>query len=172
MRPQECLGLARRGQPTVMDLAKNLKIDSVSRLQPAEALTLNPQNTVRQAVTMMQEQHVGCILVCRGHQLVGIFTERDLLKRVLGLGKPLSVPLSECMTPNPVSVHAKEPVGVALRKMQEGGYRHLPVVDEAGHPVGILSVKRIVRYLVEHFPSTVYNLPPDPDAVQHDREGA
>ncbi len=172
-----------------MDLAKNLKIDSVSRLQPPAALALSPQSTVRQAVALMQEHRTGCIVVCQegpgqsggqgvAHsiaqvaQLVGIFTERDLIKRVLGAGKPLSVPLKECMTPKPVVVHAKDPVGVALRKMQEGGYRHLPVVDEAGRAVGMLSVKRIVRYLVEHFPSTVYNQPPVPDVVQHDREGA
>jgi predicted transcriptional regulator len=56
--------------------------------------------------------------------------------------------------------------------MEEGGYRHLPVVDECSRVVGILSVKRIVHYLVEHFPNTVYNLPPDPNAVQQQREGA
>jgi CBS domain-containing protein len=155
-----------------MDLAKNLKIDSVSRLQPPAALKLSPSSTVRQAVALMQEERTGCVVVCQGEQLVGIFTERDLIKRVLGAGKPLSLPLKDCMTSRPVVVHTKDPVGVALRKMQEGGYRHLPVVDEAGHAVGMLSVKRIVRYLVEHFPTTVYNQHPDPDAVQHDREGA
>jgi hypothetical protein len=56
--------------------------------------------------------------------------------------------------------------------MDEGGYRHLPVVDEGGRPVGVLSVKRIVHYLVEHFPTTVYNLPPNPGAVPQEREGA
>ena len=55
--------------------------------------------------------------------------------------------------------------------MEEGGYRHLPVVDERG-PVGVLSVKRIVHYLVEHFPTTVYNLPPDPAVVPQQAEGA
>ncbi len=155
-----------------MDLAKNLKIDSVSRLQPPAPLVLSPQSTVRQAVALMQEHRHGCVVVCQEQQLVGIFTERDLIKRVLGAGKPLSLPLKDCMTPRPVVVHAKDPVGSALRKMQEGGYRHLPVIDEASRAVGMLSVKRIVRYLVEHFPSTVYNQPPDPDAVQHDREGA
>ena len=46
--------------------------------------------------------------------------------------------------------------------MEKGGYRNLPVVDDAGRPVGILSVMRIVHYLVEHFPVAVYNLPPNP----------
>lgn len=155
-----------------MDLAKNLKIESVSRLQSPPPLILNPQQTIRQAVALMQQQHSGCVLICQEHRLVGIFTERDLLKRVLGPGKTLSFPLRDCMTPDPVVVRAKESVGTALRRMQEGGYRHLPVVDETGQPVGMLSVKHIVRYLVEHFPSTVYNLPPDPGGIQQEREGA
>ncbi len=155
-----------------MDLAKNLKIESVSRLLPPPPLVLNPNHAVRQAIALMQEHRMGCVLVCEGRQLMGIFTERDLLKRVLGPGKPLSLTLKECMTPAPVSVEMKDSVGVALRRMQEGGYRHLPVVDETGQPVGILSVKRIVHYLVEHFPSAIYNLPPDPDVVQQEREGA
>ena len=76
------------------------------------------------------------------------------------------------MTPDPVSVRCKDPIRLAASRMEEGGYRHLPVLDEAGRPVGILSAKRIVHYLVEHFPATVYNLPPDPRAVPRQREGA
>jgi CBS domain-containing protein len=76
------------------------------------------------------------------------------------------------MTPDPVVVHPKDPIRVALRRMEEGGYRHLPVVDDRGYPLGILSVKRIVHYLVEHFPSTIYNLPPDPSAYPLEAEGA
>jgi CBS domain-containing protein len=155
-----------------MDLAKNLKIESVSRLQPAAPLVLQPHDTVANAVALMQERRRGCVLVCVERRLVGIFTERDLLKRVVGPGKSLATPLSECMTANPVAVHAKEPVGQVLKRMHEGGYRNLPVVDESGQPLGTLSVKRIVHYLVEHFPSTVYNIPPDPSAVQKDRDGA
>jgi CBS domain-containing protein len=155
-----------------MDLGKNLKIDSVERLQISELLTLGPNASVREAIRCMQERPCGWLLVCEQQALVGIFTERDLVKRVLNERKSLDLPLRDCMTINPVTVQLKDSVGVALRRMQEGGYRHLPVVDGAGKPVGVLSVKKIVRYLVEHFPSTVYNQPPDPQAVQHDREGA
>ena len=76
------------------------------------------------------------------------------------------------MTRNPVTVGRKETISAALRRMEEGGYRHLPVIDECSRVVGILSVKRIVHYLVEHFPNTVYNLPPNPNAVQRQRKGA
>jgi CBS domain-containing protein len=155
-----------------MDLAKNLKIDSVSRLHPTPPLRVTPQQTVAEAVVFMRQHQVGCLLVCSGEKLVGIFTERDLMQRVLAVGKPLSLAVSECMTPDPVVVHPKDPISVAIARMEEGGYRHLPVVDEADRPIGVLSVKRIVHYLVEHFPATIYNLPPDPGVVPQEREGA
>jgi CBS domain-containing protein len=155
-----------------MDLARNLKIDSISRLQPTAPWQVRPNQTIAQAVELMREHSVGCVLVTAGNKLVGIFTERDLMGRVLAEGKGLTGPVSDFMTPNPVTVHPKDPISAAVRRMNEGGYRHLPVVDGTGRAVGVLSVKRIVHYIVEHFPTTVYNLPPDPGAVPQEREGA
>jgi CBS domain-containing protein len=155
-----------------MDLARNLKIDSVSRLHATAPRQVGTHQTVADTVALMRRERVGCVLVCEKERVVGIFTERDLMRRVLAANKPLNLPITEFMTPDPVVVHPKEPIGAAVQRMEEGGYRHLPVVDEAGRPVGILSVKRIIHYLVEHFPGTIYNLPPDPDVVQQEREGA
>jgi CBS domain-containing protein len=155
-----------------MELARNLKVDSVSRLGPTPLLSVGPAQAVAAAVNLMRLHRVGCVLVCEGDRLVGIFTERDLLRRVLAAGKPLGTPVGQCMTPDPVVVHPKDPIRVAVRHMEEGGYRHLPVVDAAGKPLGVLSVKRIVHYLAEHFPSTIYNQPPDPSVVPLAPEGA
>jgi CBS domain-containing protein len=155
-----------------MDLARNLKIDSLSRLHFTPPRQILPHQTIADAVSLMRQERVGCVIVCEGGRTVGIFTERDLMGRVLAAGKRLETPVSECMTPNPVTVHPKDSISVAVRRMVEGGYRHLPVLDEQGRPVGILSVKRIVHYLAEHFPGTVYNQPPDPGIVQQHREGA
>lgn len=155
-----------------MNLAKSLKIESVSRLAPTQPLHLAPTQTVAEAVAILRKEQVGCLLVCEDSKLVGIFTERDLMRRILAPGKPLTMRLAECMTPSPTVVDAKESISTAIARMEQGGYRHLPVVDASGRPQGVLSVKQIVHYIVEHFPSTVYNLPPDPNVVQHQREGA
>ncbi len=155
-----------------MDLPRNLKIESVSRLHPTPPRQVRPDQTIAEAVAYMRHEEVGCLLVCSGQRVVGIFTERDLMGRILAARVPLTEPIARFMTPNPVCVHPKDPIGLAVRRMEEGGYRHLPVVDEAGRPLGVLSVKRIVHYLVEHFPGTVYNLPPDPGAINQEREGA
>ncbi len=155
-----------------MELTRNLKIDSVSRLGLSDPLVVSPDEPVAQALELMRRDNVGCLVVCQGEHVVGIFTERDLLRRVLASGKPLTTPVGECMTRDPVVVRPKEPVAAAIRRMEEGGYRHLPVVEESGKLVGVLSVKRIVHYLVEHFPGTIYNQHPDPGIVQQEREGA
>ena len=64
------------------------------------------------------------------------------------------------MTPSPRTVATSASVLSAIEAMGEGGHRHLPVVDEAGRPVGVLSVKDVMHHLVEYFPGQVYNLPP------------
>src|SRR5205823_7198050 len=145
-----------------MELTRNLKIDSVSRLEPAAPLVVERTATVTEAVSVMRENGAGCLLVCEGPRLVGVFTERDLLRRVIARSLGWDVPVDTVMTPDPVTVELKDPIRVAVRHMEKGGYRNLPVVDDSGRPVGILSVMRIVHYLVEHFPVAVYNLPPNP----------
>ncbi|MFO0927230.1 MAG: CBS domain-containing protein [Gemmataceae bacterium] len=155
-----------------MELARNLKVESVARLRPTAACCVQAERPVADAVVAMRRERVGCVLVCQGERLVGIFTERDLVRRVLADHLPLSLPLAGCMTADPVVVSLTESIGAAIRRMQQGGHRHLPVVDPEGRPVGVLSVKRIVHYLVEHFPSTIYCLPPDPNDFPAHREGA
>jgi len=155
-----------------MELARNLKVESVWRLQPTPPLCLGPERPVAQAVALMRQHGVGCVLVCKKGRLVGIFTERDLLRRVLAPGCGLELPLSACMTPRPVVVQPTESIGAALARMEQGGYRHLPVIDCSGRAVGILSVKQIVHYLVEHFPATIHCQPPDPAVFPHAPEGA
>jgi CBS domain-containing protein len=155
-----------------MELARNLRVESVCRLRPTLPLQVAPEQPVADAVALMRRHRVGCVLVCSQGRVVGLFTERDLLRRILAAGLPLTTTMAACMTPDPVVVDAKESIRAAVRRMEEGGYRHLPVVDESGRPVGVLSVKRIVHYLVEHFPGTVHNQPPDPNQYPRRAEGA
>ena len=143
-----------------MELSRNLAVDSVRRLLPTAARAVDAAQPVAAAVDALREHQVGCLLVTHAGRLVGVFTDRDLLTRVLAVGLPLHTPLRECMTAKPVTVAPRDSVRTALQRMQTGGYRHLPVVDEVGRPVGVLSAKRIVRYIVEHFPTVVFTQPP------------
>ncbi len=155
-----------------MEWMRNIRVESVRRLNPTPPRALDESATVADAVEVMRAERVGCLLVTRDGELIGVFTERDLLTRVLAVARPLTTKLANAMTRGPVSVAENDPIRTAVVRMQSGGYRHLPVVDEGNRPVGVLSAKRIVHYLVEHFPATVYNQPPDPHAYPATREGA
>jgi CBS domain-containing protein len=154
-----------------MELARNLRKDPVSRLDPSPPWSVERSATVADAVNLMRRENIGCVLVCDAGRLAGLFTERDLMCRVLAVGKPLSMSIAEVMTPEPVTVLPRDPIRIALRKMKAGGHRHLPVIDDDSRPVGLLSVKRVVRYLVEHYPAAVYNQPP-PGQLPDSPEGA
>jgi CBS-domain-containing membrane protein len=84
----------------------------------------------------------------------------------------LSRPVREVMSTNPVTVSTKSTVGEAIQRMAAGGYRHLPIVDDSGQAAGVVAVRGIVHYLVEHFPATIYNLPPQSNSAPAQREGA
>ena len=149
-----------------------IKRNAVRSLGLQPALNIAPTASVRDAVAVMRESRHGFVLVCDEDQLLGIFTERDLLRRVLNKEESLSVPIERFMTPEPVAIGLDDTIAEAVRRMHRGGYRRLPVVDAAGKPLGIVSVRSIVHYLVEHFPAAVYNLPPEAKQVQDAPEGA
>ena len=95
--------------------------------------------TVREAAICMSERQVGAVLVTRDGALEGIFTERDLLHRVVAPGRdPNGTRLVEVMTKDPDTIEADDYAIEALSRMSERGYRHLPVLDN-GRLVGIVS---------------------------------
>jgi len=154
-----------------MQFRRNLVEDRVSQLEYVPPLTIEPSATVREAMARMREHHRGCILVCEGEQLVGIFTERDVLMRICASGGNLDDPVTTHMTRRPITTSPVDSVGGLVTQMLKGGYRHMPVVDQ-GKPVGVVSVKGLIHYLAEHFPAAVYNLPPEPGQIHSAREGA
>ena len=103
-------------------------------------LTLPPTATVREACASMRDRRVGAVLVIEGdRRLVGIFTGRDAVSRVLAEGRDAAVtPLGQVMTPDPDTMPPGRSAIEALRLMQDGGYRHLPVIRD-GRVIGVVS---------------------------------
>jgi CBS domain-containing protein len=96
---------------------------------------------VRAATTQMAEHACSSILICDGDRLQGIFTERDLLVRVVAAGlDPDKVTLGEVMSPDPDTIDGAEPVVEAIRRMDEFSYRHLPVLEN-GKVLGVVSLR-------------------------------
>jgi CBS domain-containing protein len=111
----------------------------------------------------MNERHTGCVLVQKDGKLAGIFTERDLLRRVVFRDGNRSWKVDAVMTRDPETLRPSASVAFALNKMSVDGYRHIPIVDDEGKAVGVLSIKDIVNFVVDFFPESVLNLPSDPD---------
>ncbi len=137
-----------------------------------EPLRARPDDTVQDAAKRMAEACCGSILVCDGEKLAGIFTERDFLNRVVGDAREADVPVRDVMTSDPTTIRDNASVQAAIEMMEDKGFRHLPVIGVDGRPVGVMSVKGIMHYLVEYFPAKVYNLPPTTEHTQPAREGA
>ena len=138
--------------------------------------TLTPLHTVGEAAREMRESRHGSVTVCEDGRLAGIFTERDLLRFFAKPHTPvddiLQTPLSEVMTRSPAVVSTSDTLFEATRRMDEGGYRRLPVLDESGTCVGYVDVKTVTHFLVEHFPAAIYNQASYQDSLAKAPEGA
>jgi CBS domain-containing protein len=134
--------------------------EPIRRLEPRAPLALPPDGTVAEAVRLMREEGVGCVLAVESQRVVGILTERDVLMKVgdADLGRPIG----DLMTAQPEVLGLEDPIVYALNKMSVGGFRHVPLVDPEGRPVGVVSVRDIVDYIVDFFPNEVRTVPPDP----------
>jgi CBS domain-containing protein len=143
----------------------------VSQLMAHNPLVVDADATVVAAVNAMNERHTGCVLVQKDGRLAGIFTERDALRKVIFREGNRSWKVETVMTRDPETLRPDASVAFALNKMSVDGYRHIPIVDEAGKPVGVVSIKDIITFVVEFFPESVLNLPSDPGALPQTEDG-
>jgi CBS domain-containing protein len=154
-----------------VDFQLSLDSEGVGSAYPESPLATTIDATVGDVLRLLRAQRTGAVLICEGAKLVGIVTERDALQ-LMSSGADLKQAAREVMSSPPATISNSATVGEAIRIMSDGGYRHLPIIDGQNRPTGVLATQGIVHFLVDHFPATVYNLPPDPKASTRDREGA
>ena len=115
------------------------------------AVTVPAKTSVEAAARLMKKKKVGALMVVDDAKLVGIFTERDALFRVLAENRdPHTTRVATVMTPDPRSIHPDKPFGNALFMMYEGGFRHVPVVEN-GRPLGMVSARDALGPELEEF---------------------
>ncbi len=132
-------------------------------LEPREAVLIPSSASVAEAVVVLNDRKVGCLLVVEAGKLVGIFTDRDVVRRVLPTGLALDqVRVGEYMTKDPEVLTLDDPIAFALNRMSAGDFRHVPLLDDAGRPLAVVSVRDVVSFVVQHFAGQVQNLPPTP----------
>jgi CBS domain-containing protein len=139
-----------------------------------EIVSLESTATVADAVAAMIENRVGVVLIVEDDRIMGLFSERDVLTRVVSASlPPAETPVSSVMTPHPHSLTIDAEIVFALNRMAVGGFRHIPIVDGDDRPVAMLSMRDIVRHIVSFFPSEVFNLPESHHGnISKQREGA
>ena len=119
----------------------------------------------------MRGENVNVSLIMEHGTLVGILTDRDVLRRVAGQKEVWGQPINTIMTPNPITIDPTASAADALWLMDEKRIRNLPAVDGSGKVVGNMTHQAIINYLAARYPTEILNLPPDPDQIADQAEG-
>jgi CBS domain-containing protein len=155
-----------------MRLEHNLRQEQVIHLNLTEFTEVEIGTSVKTTIEKMRRENHNCAFITEDGKLVGIFTDRDILRRVVNSTETWHRPIEDVMTPSPYSVNSTDPADAALNLMNQKHFRNVPVLDANGVVIGNLTHYAIIKYLADHFRESVYNLPPDPDSVASDRDGA
>lgn len=149
---------------------KRARLDSVSLMETEDYVCIAPSAPVSQAIEIMKQDEGGCAIVCKGDEVVGIFTERDLLTKIVGQDIDLNAPVSQWMSPVVATLTPEATIGDAVAIMNEKSYRNIPIVDN-GKLVGSVSVFDVISYLAESYPKATMNLPPKADQIMDSTDG-
>ena len=159
------------GPEVLGEAGRALVSDTIAALSPAEPICLSDSATVHEAVQiMLARRQAGVLVTDEAGRLAGIFTERDVLTRVVG--KDLDAhrtSLASVMTRNPEALTVRDRVAYAVHCMSVAGYRTIPLVDPESRPIGVVTVSDVVRWLANLFPEAVLNLRPG-DAIKHPQD--
>ncbi len=158
-------------QVVTMSLEHVIQDWKVRHLEPSRPVIVTPDTSLAETIKAMMAERAGYAFVCENGSLRGIVTERDYLLKVMGLGVEYTAPVRDFMTPNPTTIREDATIVEAMRLMDAGNYRHLPVLDADGGILGVISTRHIISFIVEHFPQDVVNLPPKLDQKSLTVEG-
>ncbi len=167
------------GEPEVgrrRDVGRQILLTKLSEVKRnSAAVTVGAEVTVSRAVELMKRKRVSAVMVVdkkKPKRLLGLFTERDFLDRALGARGFGRLQVKKVMTRDPEALSPRDSVAYALNKMHVGRYRHVPLVDGDGVPVGMVSARDLIDFICELCPEEIMNLPPQPRyAVPRTQEG-
>ena len=129
----------------------------INKLMKKDLVTSGPNETVSAVSKRMSEKKMGAILVIENGHLVSIFTERDLLNRVVALGRdPNSTLIKEVATPNPICVKESTRVKECAEILNSQNFRHIPVINDEGTAIGIISSRDFFQYMTEELERLIF----------------
>ncbi|GAB4268571.1 MAG: hypothetical protein Kow0080_11580 [Candidatus Promineifilaceae bacterium] len=153
-------------------LREELHTEQVSHLDLSGFTRVTNGMTVAACIEkMQQENHNVALVLDDQNKLVGIFTERDVLRKVADQPEMLAQPIDKAMTPNPVTVTPESSAADALWLMDSKHIRNLPVVSSNGAILGAMTHQSVINFLAAHYPQEILNRPPDSDRFPRKQEG-
>ncbi|MBN1991698.1 MAG: CBS domain-containing protein [Anaerolineae bacterium] len=155
-----------------MSLEQDLQLEQVQHLDLKNFTTVEIGTSVKKTVEKMRVENRHCAIIVDEGELVGIFTDRDILRKVVDARETWDLPIDDLMTSTPLTVQAKDRADMALALMDFKHFRNVPVLDDEGKVIGNLTHQAIIKYLSDRFPESVYNLPPNPEQATRQRIGA
>lgn len=148
-----------------------IKETRIEQLKKSQLVQTKPDISIKEAVELMQKNRSGFLVLAEGLQLKGMFTEVDLAHKILDIEVDWKQPVSRFMNATPIVLSPKDNVGKAIDVMGQNRLFHVPLVNEKQELVGVLSVRALIRFLAEFYPTEVFNLPPKPDQLMETVEG-
>ena len=153
--------------------AREIQVSLKELMRPIVTIDINC--SVNEAIDLLLANNIGAAPVVEDDYLRGIFSERDVLNRILNkqVGDLDNISVKQFMIPDPQTANPDDSLSTAVLYMARGHYRHVPIVDTENRPIGMVSIRDVISYLVEEFSQEVLALPPRPvrDAMKA-REGA
>ncbi len=136
--------------------------DPIRTLNLDQVISVKSGQSLKEVISMLQDKRIGCVTVeTEAGDTVGIFTERDILKKVIAKNLDLEKEVvDDYMTPNPEVLSENDPIAFALNRMSDGSYRHIPITRNREVKF-MLSVKDIVDEIAKTYRKRILNLPPD-----------
>ncbi len=152
------------------EASQHARRDKVSLMETDDYVCLEPLDPLSKAVEVMKQDEGGCAIVCEHGRVVGIFTERDVLTKIIGESVDMNDPVSKWMSPVVATLSPDATIGDAVAMMMEKSYRNIPLVKD-GQLAGSISVFDVISYLAESYPKETMNLPPNLDQVMDSEHG-
>jgi len=155
-----------------VNLRTSLYTDTVKHVDLSFYVEVEKGNTVGHVITKMQTSQRKCALVMDQKTLIGIFTGHDIARRVIDQPDVLDLTIEAMMTADPLTLASDLKLIEAIQFMSNKPHRYMPVVDSEGRVLGTLTHYAIIKYMSDHFPEEIYNLPPTPEHFASARDGA
>ena len=155
-------------------IVKAIKLtDDIFSIGIKKAILKNEDATMESVIKSMQTSHSSCIIIVKNNKITGIFTERDIVTKIVSRNVNLeNEKICDYMTNNPEILQSDDSIAFALNKMTDGGFRHVPIVHSISQDLYVISMQDIIKSIGDYYFADILNLPSQPLRSSSHREGA